>query len=122
MQIDVANATIKVTPTRVEGFRSGHSRTAQQASCLQPAATERTIKAHRRQVMDKPQADSLAHLVRIADQLGIEPISRKQREELSGVVPSAAEGSAGRPVFDTAHARAKKRRINAPRSGGAMSN
>jgi FixJ family two-component response regulator len=32
-------------------------------------ATERTIKAHRRQVMEKLQAESLAHLVRIADQL-----------------------------------------------------
>jgi FixJ family two-component response regulator len=33
-------------------------------------ATERTIKAHRRQVVEKLNAESLAHLVRIADQLG----------------------------------------------------
>jgi FixJ family two-component response regulator len=46
--------------------------------------TERTIKAHRRQVMEKLSAESLAHLVRIADQLGIEPISKEQREEISG--------------------------------------
>jgi FixJ family two-component response regulator len=55
-------------------------------------ATERTIKAHRRQVMDKLEAESLAHLVRIADRLGIQTISREQREELSGRrAPSAAE-------------------------------
>jgi FixJ family two-component response regulator len=46
--------------------------------------TERTIKAYRRQVMEKLDAESLAHLVRIADQLGIEPISKEQREEISG--------------------------------------
>jgi FixJ family two-component response regulator len=47
-------------------------------------ATERTVKAHRRQAMDKLNAQSLAHLVRIADQLGVQPISTEQREELSG--------------------------------------
>lgn len=45
---------------------------------------ERTIKAHRSRVMEKLGAESLAHLVRIADQLGIEIVSREQREEISG--------------------------------------
>jgi FixJ family two-component response regulator len=45
---------------------------------------ERTIKAHRRQVMDKLCAESLAHLVRMADRLGIERLSKEEREELSG--------------------------------------
>ena len=47
-------------------------------------ATERTIKAHRRQVMEKQDAESVAHLVRIADQLGVEQISKEEREEISG--------------------------------------
>ena len=46
--------------------------------------TERTVKAHRRQVMDKLSAESLAHLVRIADRLGIERISKEERELISG--------------------------------------
>ena len=45
---------------------------------------ERTIKAHRGRVMEKLGAESLAHLVKIADQLGIKPISREHREEISG--------------------------------------
>jgi DNA-binding NarL/FixJ family response regulator len=53
-------------------------------------ATERTIKAHRCQVMDKLETEPLAHLVRIADRLGIETISREQREELSGRRPPSA--------------------------------
>jgi FixJ family two-component response regulator len=47
-------------------------------------ASERTVKAHRRQAMDKLHAESLAHLVRIADRLGIQPISKEQREEIAG--------------------------------------
>jgi FixJ family two-component response regulator len=47
-------------------------------------SSERTVKAHRRQAMDKLHADSLADLVRIADKLGIEKIGKEQREELSG--------------------------------------
>jgi RNA polymerase sigma factor (sigma-70 family) len=37
--------------------------------------TERTIKAHRRRVMEKMQADSLADLVRYAEKLGLEKTS-----------------------------------------------
>jgi FixJ family two-component response regulator len=46
--------------------------------------TERTIKAHRRQVMEKLEAESLAHLVRIADQLGIKPMNQEEREQIAG--------------------------------------
>jgi DNA-binding CsgD family transcriptional regulator len=46
--------------------------------------TERTIKAHRRQVMEKLEAESLAHLVRIADQLGVKPMSQEEREQIAG--------------------------------------
>jgi FixJ family two-component response regulator len=46
--------------------------------------SERTVKAHRRQVMNKLHAESLADLVRIADRLGIELISQRERDELSG--------------------------------------
>jgi FixJ family two-component response regulator len=46
--------------------------------------TERTIKAHRRQVMEKLEAESLAHLVRIADQLGVKLISQEEREQIAG--------------------------------------
>jgi FixJ family two-component response regulator len=46
--------------------------------------TERTIKAHRRQVMEKLEAESLAHLVRIADQLAVKPISQEEREQIAG--------------------------------------
>jgi FixJ family two-component response regulator len=45
---------------------------------------ERTIKAHRGRVMEKLGAESLAQLVRIADQLGIKAISREHREKISG--------------------------------------
>jgi len=47
-------------------------------------ATERTIKVHRRQVMEKQDAESVAHLVRIADQLGVKQISKEEREENFG--------------------------------------
>jgi FixJ family two-component response regulator len=46
-------------------------------------ATERTIKAHRRHVMDKLEAESLAHLVRIADHLGVERLNKEQRDIIS---------------------------------------
>jgi DNA-binding CsgD family transcriptional regulator len=46
--------------------------------------TERTIKAHRRQVIEKLEAESPAHLVRIADQLGVKPISQEEREQIAG--------------------------------------
>jgi FixJ family two-component response regulator len=48
--------------------------------------SERTIKAHRRQVMVKLDAEALADLVRIADWLGIDLISKQERDELSGRV------------------------------------
>jgi len=38
--------------------------------------TERTIKIHRRQVLEKMEADSIAELVRIAADLGIEPAGK----------------------------------------------
>jgi FixJ family two-component response regulator len=77
-------------------------------------ATERTIKAHRRQVMEKLEAESLAHLVRIADQLGIEPLSNEQRKEISGriFVPvrgeSPAKQSTPHSAFKDSPARTKK--------------
>jgi FixJ family two-component response regulator len=46
--------------------------------------SERTIKAHRRQAMIKLDAESVAELVRVADRLGIELISKQERDELSG--------------------------------------
>jgi FixJ family two-component response regulator len=76
-------------------------------------ATERTIKAHRRQVMEKLDAESLAHLVRIADQLGIEPINKEQREEISGrrFTPAQnappAKQSPSHPVHEKSRARTK---------------
>ena len=38
--------------------------------------TEKTIKVHRARVMSKMKADSLAELVRMADQLGVRPASK----------------------------------------------
>ena len=38
--------------------------------------TERTIKVHRARVMSKMKAESLAELVRMADQLGVRPASK----------------------------------------------
>jgi FixJ family two-component response regulator len=46
--------------------------------------SERTIKAHRRQAMVKLAAESVAELIRIADRLGIELISKQELDELSG--------------------------------------
>jgi FixJ family two-component response regulator len=37
----------------------------------QLGASEKTIKVHRSQVMQKMKAESLAHLVRIAEKLGV---------------------------------------------------
>ena len=51
---------------------------------IELGASERTIKAHRRRVMEKLDAASLAHLVRIADRMRIEPISQERLEEISG--------------------------------------
>ena len=62
--------------------------------------TERTIKAHRRQVMEKLSAESLAHLVRIADQLGIEHLTPEQLKELSGHCRlQVAEKSTAHSIF-----------------------
>ncbi|MBV8773449.1 MAG: response regulator transcription factor [Deltaproteobacteria bacterium] len=63
-------------------------------------AAERTIKAHRRHVMEKLDADSLTDLVRIADQLGIERISKERRAAISGrrfVFPGEVVVSKPRP-------------------------
>jgi FixJ family two-component response regulator len=38
--------------------------------------TEKTIKVHRARVMSKMKAESLAELVRMADQLGVRPASK----------------------------------------------
>ena len=40
---------------------------------LQLGTTERTVKAHRGQMVQKMQADSVADLVRMADKLGVSP-------------------------------------------------
>ena len=40
---------------------------------LKLGTTERTVKAHRGQMVQKMQADSVADLVRMADKLGIAP-------------------------------------------------
>ena len=39
-------------------------------------ASERTIKAHRASIMDKLDVDSVAELVRLTEQLGIEPLRK----------------------------------------------
>ena len=76
-------------------------------------ASERTIKAHRRQVIEKLEAESLAHLVRIADQLGIERISKEQREEISGRrfarnrAAALAKQSPSRPLLENSRTRTK---------------
>ena len=36
--------------------------------------SERTIKAHRKQILDKMEIKSMAELVRLTEQVGIEPI------------------------------------------------
>ena len=54
---------------------------------------ERTIKAHRGRVMEKLGAESLAHLIRIADQLGIETVSREHLKEISGRCFAPARGT-----------------------------
>jgi FixJ family two-component response regulator len=37
-------------------------------------ASEKTIKIHRAQVMQKMKAESVAHLVRIAEKIGVAPL------------------------------------------------
>jgi FixJ family two-component response regulator len=39
-------------------------------------ASERTIKAHRASIMDKLDVHSVAELVRLTEQLGIEPLRK----------------------------------------------
>jgi len=41
--------------------------------------SERTVKAHRRQVMEKMEVDSLAELLRISGKLDIQPFSHDYR-------------------------------------------
>ena len=59
-----------LTP-RAPGFQVGHCGIDQQASGVDLGISERTIKAHRARVMFKLKAESLAELVRIAEQLQV---------------------------------------------------
>jgi FixJ family two-component response regulator len=45
---------------------------------------EKTVKVHRARVMEKMRAASVADLVRMADRLGVRPISKERRELASG--------------------------------------
>jgi FixJ family two-component response regulator len=73
-----------LTPREREVFALGAAGLLNKQIAFGLGTTERTIKAHRRHVMDKFEAESLAHLVRIADRLGIERISKEQRDIISG--------------------------------------
>jgi FixJ family two-component response regulator len=46
--------------------------------------SERTIKAHRRRVMDKLGAGSLAHLVRLASQLDVPVLNKEEYDDITG--------------------------------------
>ena len=48
---------------RASGLRSDRARQDQQANCHELGTTERTVKAHRHEVMEKMQVHSLAELV-----------------------------------------------------------
>ncbi len=62
-----------LTPREYETLRCVISGAPNKAIAYRLGITERTVKAHRSQVMMKMQARSLAELVRSADALGLEP-------------------------------------------------
>lgn len=72
---ELAERLDRLTPREREvlGYVVAGRLNKQTAAAL--GVTEKTIKVHRARVMTKMQADSLAHLVRMTEQLGIEPES-----------------------------------------------
>jgi FixJ family two-component response regulator len=56
---------------------------------------ERTVKAHRSRVMEKLRANSVADLVRMATELGVEPAPL---DEATGAAPKTNGGALGRTV------------------------
>ena len=60
-------------------FLSGHGDIATGVKAMKRGAAEKTIKTHRARVMSKMQTGSLAELVRLAGQVGIDGASAPDR-------------------------------------------
>jgi FixJ family two-component response regulator len=66
----------RLTPREREVFAHLISGQLNKQAAFDLGTTEHTIKVHRRRVMDKLEADSLADLVRFAADLGIAPVGQ----------------------------------------------
>jgi len=66
----------KLTPREFETLRGVISGAPNKVIAYRLSITERTVKAHRQQVMEKMGARSVAELVRLVQPLGVEPDAR----------------------------------------------
>jgi FixJ family two-component response regulator len=66
----------RLTPREREVFAHLISGQLNKQAAFDLGTTEHTIKVHRRRVLEKLEADSVADLVRFASDLGIEPVGR----------------------------------------------
>ena len=70
---DARRHLAKLTPREFETLRGVISGAPNKVIAYRLGITERTVKAHRHQVMQKMRARSVAELVRIVEPLGVEP-------------------------------------------------
>ena len=70
---DARRHLAKLTPRELETLRGVISGAPNKVIAYRLGITERTVKAHRHQVMQKMRARSVAELVRFVEPLGVEP-------------------------------------------------
>lgn len=70
---DARRHLAELTPRELETLRCVISGAPNKVIAYRLGITERTVKAHRHQVMEKMRARSVAELVRVVERLGVEP-------------------------------------------------
>jgi FixJ family two-component response regulator len=71
---EIRRRLASLTPRQYEVFQHVISGKLNKQTAADIGAAEKTVKAHRAQVMEKMQVESVAELVRFAERLGIAPV------------------------------------------------